>query len=302
MDRDNTGPQQASATTVHQPVMVSEVLHWLAPKPGTVIVDATVGGGGHARAIAELLGPEGLLVGIDRDPSALPRAEAALASYPHLVRQGNYADLPEILAELDIPVVDGVLLDLGLCSDQLLDHKRGFSFDSSGPLDMRFDPSAGEPAFRLVNRLSESRLADLIYRYGEEPASRRIARAIVTERQRQPIRTASQLAEIIRRAIGRKGSRIDPATRTFQALRIAVNEELKWLEIALRRIPEVLRPGGRLVVLSYHSLEDRLVKEAFRNDSRLKALTPHPVTPSAQEVADNPRARSAKLRAAERIV
>lgn len=294
--------QPQGAPTTHRPVMLAEVLHWLAPKPGAVIVDGTVGGGGHARAIAAKLGPEGLVVGIDRDPEALPRAEVSLAGYPHLLRHGNYADLPEILEELEVPVVDGVLLDLGVCSDQLVDENRGFSFDSDGPLDMRFDPSTGEPAYRLVNRLSEARLADLIFRFGEDRASRRIARAIVSARQRQPIRTARQLAEIIRRAVGPKTGRIDPATRTFQALRIAVNDELKWLEVALRRIPEVLRPGGRLVVLSYHSLEDRLVKEAFRTDSRWKVLTPHPITPGADEVATNPRARSAKLRAAERIV
>jgi 16S rRNA (cytosine1402-N4)-methyltransferase len=195
-----------------------------------------------------------------------------------------------------------VLLDLGVSSDQLADPERGFSFDSPGELDLRYDPSSGEPAYRLVNRLSEERLADLIYRYGEDPNSRRIARAIVTARQRRPIRTAAELAEIIRKAVPRRGSRIDPATRTFQALRIAVNEELKWLEVALRRIPEVLRPGGRLVVISFHSLEDRLVKEAFRRDSRLRVLTPHPVTPSPEEIAANPRARSAKLRAAERVI
>lgn len=302
MVQPEDSPQIGPAVSVHRPVMVQEVLHWLSPRSGAVIVDGTVGGGGHARAIAPLLGPEGLLVGIDRDPDALPRSEAALAGFPHILCQGNYADLPEILAELEISAVDGVLLDLGICSDQLADPERGFSFDASGPLDMRFDPASGEPAYRLVNRLSESRLAELIYRYGEETHSRRIARAIVAERQRGPIRTAAQLAEIIRRTVRRRGGHLDPATKTFQALRIAVNEELRWLEIALRRIPEVLRPGGRFVVLSYHSLEDRLVKEAFRSDSRLRVLTPHPVTPTPEEIAANPRARSAKLRAAERIV
>ncbi len=288
--------------SVHQPVMVAEVLRWLDPRKGALIVDGTVGGGGHARAIAEQLGPEGFLLGIDRDPEAIERSEVALAGYPHRLQQGNYADLPEILASLEIPAADGVLLDLGVSSDQLADPERGFSFDSPGELDLRYDPSSGEPAYRLVNRLSEERLADLIYRYGEDPNSRRIARAIVAARQRRPIRTAVELAEIIRKAVPRRGSRIDPATRTFQALRIAVNEELKWLEVALRRIPEVLRPGGRLVVISFHSLEDRLVKEAIRRDSRLRVLTPHPVTPSSEEIAANPRARSAKLRAAERVI
>ncbi len=286
----------------HHPVMVGEVLHWLSPQPGSVVVDGTVGGGGHARAIAATLGPEGLLVGIDRDPEALARSKVALTGFPHILVQGNYADLSEILNQLDLSVVDGVLLDLGVCSDQLADPSRGFSFDAPGPLDMRFDPASGEPAYRLVNRLSEARLADLFYRYGEETHSRRIARAIVAARQRRPIRSAVELAEIIRRTIGRRKGHLDPATKAFQALRIAVNEELKWLEIALRRIPEVLRPGGRFVVLSYHSLEDRLVKDAFRSDSRLRALTPHPVTAKPEEIAANPRARSAKLRSAERLV
>lgn len=282
--------------------MVAEVLHWLAPQRGALVVDGTVGGGGHARAIAEKLGPEGFLIGIDRDPAAIARSEIALEGFPHHLQQGNYADLPEILAGLEIPAADGVLLDLGVSSDQLADAERGFSFDSEGVLDLRYDPSCGEPAYRLVNRLSEERLAELFYRYGEDPNSRRIARAIVAARQRRPIHLATELAQIVRSVVPRKHSRIDPATRVFQALRIAVNEELKWLEIGLRRIPEVLRPGGRFVVISFHSLEDRLVKEAFRRDSRLRVLTPHPVTPSAEEVAANPRARSAKLRAAERLV
>ena len=197
-----------------------------------------------------------------------------------------------------------MVLDLGVSSDQLADPVRGFSFSADGPLDLRFDPSAGEPAWRLVNRLSAEHLADLIYHYGEERYSRRIARAIVKARREKPIKRAAELADLVRRCVptSRGGHQIDPATRTFQALRIAVNDELKSLEIALRRIPDCLRPQGRLAVISFHSLEDRRVKEAFRDDPRYQVLTRKPVRPSAQEIADNPRARSAKLRVAARTI
>jgi 16S rRNA (cytosine1402-N4)-methyltransferase len=195
--------------------------------------------------------------------------------------------------------VDGILLDLGLSSDQLADPDRGFSFHGSGPLDLRFDPSRGEPAWRLVERLSAEHLADLIYRYGEDRFSRQIARRIVAERRTKPLKTARDLAQVIRMAVPRsRGERIDPATRTFQALRIAVNDELKWLEVALHRLPGCLRPGGRIAVISFHSLEDRLVKEAFRQDDRLEVVTRRPIRPSEQETFNNPRSRSAKLRVA----
>jgi 16S rRNA (cytosine1402-N4)-methyltransferase len=198
--------------------------------------------------------------------------------------------------------VDGILLDLGISSDQLADEDRGFSFHSSGPLDLRFDTTRGEPAWKLLARLSADHLADLIFQYGEERHSRRIARAVVEARSRQPVTTAAQLAEIVRRSVpGNQPQRIDPATRTFQALRIFVNGELKWLEVALRRLPGCLRQGGRLVVISFHSLEDRLVKEAFRSNERLEVLTRRPVLPSDEEVAANPRSRSAKLRVARRL-
>jgi 16S rRNA (cytosine1402-N4)-methyltransferase len=197
--------------------------------------------------------------------------------------------------------VDGILLDLGLSSDQLLDAERGFSFHSAGPLDLRFDPSRGEPAWKLVERLSAEHLANLIYRHGEERYSRRIARRIVETRRAAPIRTATDLARVVRQSVPRSHTeRIDPATRTFQALRIAVNEELKWLEVGLRRLPDCLRPGGRLAVISFHSLEDRLVKESFRDDARVDVLTRRPVRPTEEECAVNPRSRSAKLRVAER--
>ena len=208
----------------------------------------------------------------------------------------------EVLEEIEVTAVDGIVLDLGLSSDQLADPERGFSFSVEGPLDLRFDPLSGQPASQLVNRLSAEALADLIYAYGEERHSRRIGRAIVARRREKRIETAQDLAAIVRRCVprGRGPQRIDPATRTFQALRIAVNEELKSLEIALRRLPDCLKPGGRIAIISFHSLEDRRVKEAFRDDPRLNPLTIKPIRPEEDETNENPRARSAKLRVAER--
>ena len=216
--------------------------------------------------------------------------------------QANFCDLPEVLAELGVGAVDGILLDLGLSSDQLADQERGFSFSSTGPLDLRFDPMQGKPAWRLLERLSAEHLADLIYHYGEERYSRRIARAIVQRRQDASGGNGGRSGRVGASAVFPRSrhDRIDPATRTFQALRIAVNDELKSLEIALRRLPDCLRPGGRLAVISFHSLEDRRVKEAFRDDPRLTALTRKPITPSDAETAENPRSRSAKLRVAVR--
>jgi len=290
------------AASVHQAVLPEEVIEWLAPKPGGTFIDGTLGGGGHTRLLAEKVGKDGLVVGLDRDPSVVARAEEQLQGLPVAVAHANYADLPEVLAELKLERVDGILLDLGLSSDQLADHHRGFSFAADGPLDLRFDPSCGQPAWQLLARLAERPLADILYRYGEERHSRRIARRIVQQREKQPIRTAEQLAQIVRGSTPRlKGRpRIDPATRTFQALRIAVNEELKWLEVALERLPGYLAPGGRLAVISFHSLEDRLVKNGFREDARLEVLTPKPLVASEQEVAENPRSRSAKFRVAAR--
>jgi 16S rRNA (cytosine1402-N4)-methyltransferase len=242
-----------------------------------------------------------MVIALDRDPAAIEAAARNLAGLPVRLAQANFCNLPEALEQIGVPAIDGMLLDLGISSDQLADPERGFSFSAEGPLDLRFDPMSGEPAKRLVNRLSAEHLADLIYQYGEERYSRRIARAIVQRRHEQPIETAAELAELVRRCVPRSPhERIDPATRTFQALRIAVNDELKSLEIALRRIPDCLRPGGRLVVISFHSLEDRRVKEAFRHDDRWQVLTQKPVRPDEDEVARNPRARSAKLRAAAR--
>ncbi|MEX0610604.1 MAG: 16S rRNA (cytosine(1402)-N(4))-methyltransferase RsmH [Pirellulales bacterium] len=291
----------SSGKTQHVPVLAEEVITWLRPAAGQTFVDGTLGGGGHTRLLAEAVGTQGRVIGLDRDPAAVERAGAELRELPLQAIESNYSDLPEVLDELKVDAVDGILLDLGLSSDQLADPNRGFSFHSSGPLDLRFDTSRGEPTWKLVERLSAEHLADLIYRYGEERYSRRIARRIVDSRKANPIRTAADLARVVRESVPRsRDERIDPATRTFQALRIAVNEELKWLEVGLRRLPDCLRPGGRLAVISFHSLEDRLVKEAFQADERLQVCTRRPIRPSEQEIAVNPRARSAKLRVAER--
>jgi len=293
----------SKSSSVHVPVLLEEILEWLEPQPGAILVDGTSGGGGHARALAERVGPEGLVIGLDLDPEAIDRAETYLKGMPVKLAQANYCDLPEVLEQLEIETVDGVLLDIGLSSDQLADPQRGFSFATDGPLDLRFDPQRGEPAWRLLDRMRPETLADLIYAYGEERYSRRIARAIAQRRRERPIRTAADLAELVRRSVPRSADtrRIDPATRTFQALRIAVNDELKSLEIALRRLPDCLRDGGRLAIISFHSLEDRRVKEAFREDPRLEVLTRRPVRPSDEETERNPRARSAKLRVARRV-
>ena len=289
--------------TIHISVMPKEVIGWLDPQPGQTFVDGTLGGGGHARLLADRVGDSGLVLACDRDPDALTRAEKSLAGMPVKLAESNFCDVPEVLEQIEVDAVDGILLDLGLSSDQLADRDRGFSFEGDGPLDLRFDPSCGEPAWKLIHRLNAEPLADLIYQYGEERFSRRIARKIVQTRRDSPIRTAGQLADLVRRCVpGGKGRRrIDPATRTFQALRIAVNDELKSLEIALRRLPGCLRPGGRLAIISFHSLEDRPVKQAFRDDRRLEVLTRRPVTPSPAELDGNPRSRSAKLRVARRI-
>lgn len=289
--------------SVHIPVLLREVVHWLSPQAENVLVDGTLGGGGHTRALAERVSPGGKVIALDLDEDALRRAERSCAGLPVLIAQRNFCDVPEVLDELAVAAVDGMLLDLGLSSDQLADRQRGFSFDVDAPLDMRFDPQQGQPAWQLLQRLSEEDLANLIYRYGEERYSRRIARAIVAQRRESPLRTTGQLMQLVHRAVprARGKQRIDPATRTFQALRIAVNEELKSLEIALRRLPDRLHPGGRLAIISFHSLEDRRVKQAFRDDPRLTVLTRKPVRPTEDEVAANPRSRSAKLRVAQRI-
>jgi len=296
------------AAPLHIPVLSAEVLHWLDPRPGQVLVDGTLGGGGHTRLLAQRVAihdevdrSRGFVLALDRDPAAIAAAERNLAGLPVKVAQANFCDLGDVLDELEIAAVDGVLLDIGLSSDQLADADRGFSFDAAGPLDLRFDPSAGEPASALLARLPEKELADLIYRFGEERYSRRIARRIVESRREQPIVAAAELARLVRRCVPRSADRLDPATRTFQALRIAVNGELESLDLGLQRIPALLKPGARLAIISFHSLEDRRVKDAFRSDQRLEVLTKKPIRPTAEEIRVNPRASSAKLRVAQRV-
>jgi 16S rRNA (cytosine1402-N4)-methyltransferase len=287
---------------LHVPVLLQEIIDWLDPQPGQTFVDGTLGGGGHARALAERVGPEGLVLALDRDPAAIEAASVRLKGLPLKVAVSNYADLRALLDDLGIVGVQGILLDLGLSSDQIADPERGFSFDASGDLDLRFDPTSGEPAWRLLQRLDERELADLIYEFGEERFSRRIARKIVALRGETPIRSADQIAAIVRSVVPRSQdtARIDPATRTFQALRIAVNDELGSLRRALASMPDCLLPSGRLAIISFHSLEDRLVKWAFREDPRWEPLTKKPVMASDEEMACNPRSRSAKLRVAQR--
>jgi 16S rRNA (cytosine1402-N4)-methyltransferase len=286
----------------HLPVLVGEVLSLLNPQPGQIFADGTLGGGGHTRLLAERVGPTGLVVALDRDPSAIAAAESALAGLPVLLATSDFCDLPEILASQKIQGVQGILLDLGWSSDQLADPKRGFSFQVDGPLDLRFNPQQGQPAWRLVERMTAQQLANLILRLGEERHSRRIARAVVEARRRAPLRSSAQLAELVWRAVpaSARNQRIHPATRTFQALRIAVNHELESLESALRRLPDCLCSDGRLAIISFHSLEDRRVKGAFRGDARLEVITRRPIRPRPEEVAVNPRCRSARLRAARR--
>jgi len=310
-----------TASTVHEPVLLAETLTYLAPRPGGRYIDATFGGGGHTRAILEASAPDGQLLAIDADPAAVARAEALAARFPGrlIPCHGNFRDLAQLARRFGFAPVDGVLFDLGLSSDQLADPARGFSFQQPGPLDMRFDPTRGEPAAVIVNTWSEEALAELFWRYGEEPHARAIARAIVAARARRPIETTTQLAELVERVVGGRRQRIHPATRVFQALRIAVNRELEVLEPALEQAVELLRTGGRLVVIAFHSLEDRIVKQFLRREAahcicppgtpvcvcghvpRLRVLTPRAVRPAAEEVARNPRSRSARLRAAERV-
>lgn len=309
----------------HIPVLYQEVLAGLRIKPGGHYIDATVGGGGHARGILIASAPDGKLLGIDADPMAVAVAREQLVEFAKRVTvvQGNFADLEEIALGHCFCPVDGIFLDLGLSSVQLEAAGRGFSFQLDGPLDMRFDPSTGSghrpsqttTAADLVNALSTEELADILSRYGEEPQARRIARAMVAKR---PINTTRELAALVGRTVGRR-RRVHPATRTFQALRIAVNEELECLAEALPQALRLLIPGGRLVITSFHSLEDRLVKEFFHNETRdclcppeapictcghraaLGIVTKKPIRPSAEEVTANPRSRSAKLRIAYRL-
>ena len=303
----------------HIPVLFQAVLSGLRVKPGGEYVDATIGGGGHAAGILAASSPDGRLLGLDRDPAAVEIARDRLTSYAGRVTfvHSSFALLKDVAQARDFEPVDGVLFDLGLSSLQLSDSVRGFAFKADGPLDMRFDPTAGGPtAAELVNYLSLENLKELLYRYGEEGRAHRVVEAILAAR---PLHTTQQLAAVVRAAVGvSHRERIHPATRTFQALRIAVNDELDALEAALPQAVEILAPGGRLVVIGFHSLEDRLVKRFMRRESRdcicssempvctcehratLHLVGRKPIRPTEAEVNANPRARSARLRVAER--
>ena len=319
-----------SPSPLHLPVMLEEAVHWLAPQPGATLVDATVGYGGHAEALLASVMPGGRLIGLDRDPAALKSSGERLAARcrregwaedSFMLRQADFRTLPEALASLGLGPVEGILLDLGVSSPQLNEAERGFSFRRSGPLDMRMSPGDPTTAAELVNTWPEDELARLIWEYGEERHSRRIAREIVRRRQLRPLQTTDELAAAVIAGMppAARHRRTHAATRTFQALRIAVNQELSALEAVLEALPDLLAPGGRFVALSYHSLEDRLVKRALlRHSGRcqcppelptcqcgasetMRILTRKPLTPGEAEVSANPRARGAKLRAAERL-
>ena len=290
----------------HVPVLTREVLQYLKPEGGGVFVDCTVGLGGHSRALLEAGATR--IIGLDRDLSALARARIALAAWGDRVElvHADYRSIDRVLDDRQMPRIDGALADLGVSSSQLDDPGRGMSFQREGTLDMRMDQSTGDTAADLVARSTERELADVIHAFGEERFSRRIARAIVTARKKAPVDTTTRLAAIVRSAVPQRGyARIDPATRTFQALRIWVNRELEGLDRFLEMVARRLQAGARLVMISFHSLEDRIVKRTLRalernTDVTLKVLTRKPVVADDDEVKRNPRARSAKLRAAER--
>ncbi len=302
----------------HRPVLYQEIIDYLAPHNSGLYLDCTVGAGGHAKGILQASAPSGQLIGLDLDPSALFHSRNALAEFGSRVhlRQGSYLKAAEFVRELGWQGLDGIVADLGVSSMQLDQAKRGFSFRQDAPLDMRFDPYSGKSAADLLNTAKEKELADILWHYGEERFSRRIAKEIIRAR---PLNTTVELAEIVRRVIGRSHERQDPATRTFQALRIAVNDELNSIKKAIPGLIELLQPKGRLAIISFHSLEDRLVKQAFRQESRdcicspeqlictcnhkarIRLLTLRPVLPDTDEININPRARSARLRVAEKL-
>ncbi len=304
-------------TKAHIPVLYDEVLVGLQVRRNGLYIDATIGAGGHAAGILEKSAPNGQLLGLDADPEAISLARQALQPFRDraILRGSNFRDLKEVAMPLSFEHVDGVLMDLGLSSHQLSSPERGFSFLEEGPLDMRLDPRQGQNASDLINYLPEADLADLLWRYGEERYSRRIARAIVAAR---PMTTTLQLTDLVLRTVGHR-EKIHPATRTFQALRIAVNEELEALAQALPQARDLLRPGGRLAIISFHSLEDRLVKSFCQQEAQdclcppevlactcqhqatLQIITRKPIRPTAEEITHNPRSRSARLRIAERI-
>ena len=290
----------------HIPVMAAEAVEFLDCRPGRVYVDGTLGGAGHAQAILERSAPDGILIGLDQDADAIANARNVLAPHADRVRlvHANFGELADVLSQLGLAGVDGILLDLGLSLYHLESSGRGFSFLRDEPLDMRMDTRSNDTAEDLVNRLRVDDLKRIFQEYGEERFSGRIARQVVAARRRQPIRTSAELARIVCQAVpgGRRG-RIHPATRVFMALRIAVNREIERLEEFLSQLPALLNPGGRVCILSFHSLEDRVVKQRLKALEKvtLRILTRKVVRPGAEENAANPMARSAKLRAAERI-
>ena len=300
-------------SAAHLPVLLDEVVAWLAPRSGGVYCDATVGLGGHAQAVLEKAAPDGRLIGLDRDPDAIAAARTALESFGDRVTlvHARFSEARQVLDRLGVVPVDGFLVDLGVSSPQLDRPERGFSFRSDGPLDMRMDPSSGETAAELLQRVDEAELTRIIRDYGEERHAARVARAIVTSRRTEPLETTGKLAAIVARAVPRHEQSKSPATRTFQALRIAVNGELEELERFMEIAADCIRPGGRLCVIAFHSLEDRIVKRRLRAlagrdggagvPPRFRILTKHVVVPGDAERARNPRARSARLRAAERV-
>jgi len=287
--------------------MLQEVLEYLDPKPGEVIVDATLGTAGHSEVILEKIGSSGTLIAVDRDPESLEAARQRLgdrAGKVHFVR-GNFSELDQLLKELNIDKVDGVLFDLGISSFQLENPERGFSFQAEGPLDMRLDRESYISAYDLVNNLNEDEISNMLWTFGEERWHNRIARRLVEERKEHPIATTAQLSDIVIKAIPARfrHGRMHAATRTFQAVRIAVNRELEVLETALRKAINLLSPGGRICVIAFHSLEDRIVKLNFRaaaQEGSLSILTPKPLVPAAEEAKRNPSSRSSKFRAAEK--
>ncbi len=311
----------------HTPVLASEVAHYLAPRPGGIYVDGTLGGAGHARQTLEISAPDGRLIGIDRDPAALAAARATLEQAGLAARvtfvHATFGDLAEVLADLGIATVNGILLDLGLSSHQVDTAERGFSFGRGGPIDMRMDPTRGETALELIGRLPSDELAAVLREYGEERYAARISRAIKEAAHTGALETTLDLAASVEAAIpapARRRQRIHPATRTFQALRIAVNRELDQLARFLELFPDLLAPGGRCAIISFHSLEDRMVKRRFRDLAWSSSLPPdlarqagervapictvltkRPVTAGDDEIARNPRARSAKLRACQKL-
>jgi 16S rRNA (cytosine1402-N4)-methyltransferase len=293
----------------HDPVLLREVLESLDPRPGQIVVDCTLGRAGHSSALAQRLAPGGTLIALDVDPRNLEYAKQRLSDAPCTVRlfHANFAELEDVLTETGTPQVDAILADLGISTNQLFESPYGLSFAQDMPLDMRLDPRISRSAADLVNTLREEDLANVLYQNAQEHYSRRIARKIADARRISPITSTEHLADLVRQAIPSRGGppdRIDPATRTFMALRMAVNRELENLEALLNQAPRHLKPGGRLAIIGFHSTEDRMVKQAFRHAEQaglLKVLTKKPLTPADDELASNPRSRSAKMRVAQRI-